>query len=221
LAIAVAAFLLASCSEGDEAPVPERLADGRSVGALPVELERVDASLVLTAVEVVEAGDVPSASDVGACLASRPEHIGQRSPVVVRTAARSESVTVRDAAGRSLAACDGIPERSQGARTVWCGSSYGALFEGRLRDPRLDIGCVRDDGTTVGHLWVEADPKTAYVTVEQDGYVEVYEVAADLPVRVATEDVELDGSRATVEVLEHDVTGALVRRYRLAVGVAG
>ena len=38
----------------------------------------------------------------------------------------------------------------------------------------------------LGFVWVEPEPRAAYVVVEQPGYVEVYAVAGELPVRVAT-----------------------------------
>lgn len=218
---ACAAVVLAGCSTGENSTVPEILADGRPAVELAVELDEVDAPVILTAVEVVEAGRAPQESDIGACLASRPERVARRSPVVARVTTRSASVTARVRSEPALVACDGVPEPGRTDEVDWCGSSYGALFDGRLRDPRLDIGCATEDGAPLGHLWIEPDPRAAFVSVEQDGYVEAYEVAAGLPVRVMTANVELEASRAGVDVWEHDRAGELVRRYRRQAAVAG
>ena len=60
------------------------------------------------------------------------------------------------------------------------------------------------------------------MSVEQPGYVEVYEVAGDLPVRVATIDgVVYERFAATFDVLEHAADGRLLREYRLEAAVAG
>ena len=92
----------------------------------------------------------------------------------------------------------------------------------RLRDPRLSIGCLTEDDDMVGFVWVEPGENTRYVSVEQRDYVEVYEVSSDLPVRVATRDgVQVEGSRATFDLYEHDDDGGLLRRYRLQAAVAG
>ena len=91
---------------------------------------------------------------------------------------------------------------------------------GRLRDPRLNIGCRTEDDEMVGFVWVRARRRARYVSVEQPDYVEVYEVASDLPVRVATRNgVQVEGSRATFDLFEHDANGQLLRRYRLEAAV--
>ncbi len=186
---------------------------------LAIELEDVEAPVVLTASDVVEARAVALGSRAASCLASRPEAIAPRAPVVTRMGVRSESITFRDTAGRSLVACDGVPgDEPEGS---WCGSAHGMLIDGRLSDPRLDLGCTARDGIGIGLLWIEPAPETAYVAVEQDGYVEVYATGGGLPVRIATEDVEVEGSRAFAAVSEHDAAGDVVRRYELDAAVAG
>jgi hypothetical protein len=91
-----------------------------------------------------------------------------------------------------------------------------------LLDPRLDIGCSTDDGTQMGFVWVQPSTDARYVTVEQQGYGEVYEVAGELPVRVATTtDVEVEGSRASFDLSEHGADGRLIRSYTLEARVAG
>jgi hypothetical protein len=74
----------------------------------------------------------------------------------------------------------------------------------------------------VGFAWVQPSPVTSYVAVHQPGYVEVYEVAAGLPVRIATVDgVEYERSRASFQISEHGTDGRLVREYELEAAVAG
>ena len=74
----------------------------------------------------------------------------------------------------------------------------------------------------MGFAWVQPSPTTRYLIVEQLGYDEVYQVVGDLPVRVATASgVQIDGSRATFDLSEHDAGGRLLRKYRLEAAVAG
>jgi hypothetical protein len=73
----------------------------------------------------------------------------------------------------------------------------------------------------LGFAWVQPDPGVRYVGVEQPGYVEVYETARGIPVRVTTSNVEIERSRATFDVSEHASDGRLIRKYRLEANVAG
>lgn len=191
--------------------------DGSRVTRPPVELERVGDRAVLADVRVVRviADDRIAAS----CVRSRAQNAGRTDRAVVRIGVASESVAFRDAAG--LWACD----NSTGVRETgrrWCDGAFAQLRDGRLRDPRLSIGCTTRDGDPIGFAWVEPAARSRYVAVEQEGFVEVHEVAGALPVRVATtRDVDLERARATFDVSEHDRAGRLVRRYRLEAVVAG
>jgi hypothetical protein len=97
------------------------------------------------------------------------------------------------------------------------------LYEGHLRDPRLDIGgCNTADGRPVASAWVEPAPGARYVVVEQPGFAEVYEVAATMPVRIST----ISGLNeaplgASFRVSEHDAQGRLLRSYELEAFPAG
>lgn len=51
--------------------------------------------------------------------------------------------------------------------------------------------------------WIQPDSNSRHVAVEQPSDVEVYKSAGELPVRVTTSDVEIEGSRATFDVSEH------------------
>jgi hypothetical protein len=92
-----------------------------------------------------------------------------------------------------------------------------------LLDPRLDLGgCSTRDGRPIAFVWVETGPRTRYVAVHHSSFVEVYEVALGLPVRVTTtESVDLNGSHASFEVSEHSSSGHLLADYALEARVAG
>ena len=201
---------------GDDA-LPERHLDGSKVGSPAVELEGIGDRAVLAAVRLVRtaAGDRSAVS----CMRTRAQSAGRVGRIVVRIGVASESVTLRDPAG--LWACDS----SAGARESeqrWCDGAFARPRDGRLRDPRLSIGCTTREGDPIGFAWVEPAQRSRYVAVEQDGFVEVHEVAGGLPVRIAsTRDVDVERARATFDVSEHDRAGRLVRRHRLEAVVAG
>jgi len=74
----------------------------------------------------------------------------------------------------------------------------------------------------MGFVWVEPAHEARYVTVQQPGFAEVYEVAGELPVRVATTSgLTADPLGARFDLWEHDATGRLLRRYRLDAVPAG
>ncbi len=192
--------------------------DGSQAPRISVELEGV-ADPVLTRVVVIDAGEIAPGSAIESCVRGRALGARPITSAVERMGVTGESATLRDTSG--LYGCD----NSSGPRESderWCGRAFGNLYGGRLRDPRLDLGCTTMDGRPMGFVWVEPRRETNYVGVEQPGYVEVYEVAGGLPVRVTTvADVEPEGSRASLRISEHDASGGLVRRYVLNTVVAG
>jgi len=192
--------------------------DGSPALEPSVELEAISGALVLTRVRVVDADEIVRGSIAADCLRGRawgPRPVGK---VVERTGVQGASVTLRD--GADLYGCDNTPgPRVEDRR--FCGASSGQLYDGHLRDPRLDIGCSAADGTPMGFAWVEPHTRTRYVTVEQSGYAEVYEVAGSLPVRIATTDVRIEGSSASFHVSEHDARGVMLQQYVLDAVVAG
>lgn len=210
-----------SCSFDDDRRTPERLADGSAVRAVPVELEGVEGSAVLTRVRVVRIPEVARHARAAECLHSRAAGARLWRVAVERVGVSARSLTAQEARGRGLVACDDSPGGRETGRP-WCGGSYGRLYSGRLRDPRLSVLCSTGDRKPLGLLWVEPQPQTTYVAVEQAGFTEVYEVAAGLPVRVAaTAGVDLERSSANLSLSEHDARGRLVRRYELHAAVAG
>ncbi len=105
--------------------------------------------------------------------------------------------------------------------SVGAGPLTGKLNSGRLFDPRLDILCGTED-EPVGFVWVQPAKGSQYVSVEQPGYTEVYEIASGLPVRVATvSGVEYERFRASFDLWEHGSDGRLIRKYTLDAVVAG
>jgi hypothetical protein len=191
--------------------------DGSDATSPPVELEEVDEA-VLTKARVVAPGErtgTASASCLELDWDVRPSGAS-----VERIGVGSESVTFREVDERAIFGCN-HSAGPQDSERRWCGGSYGLLYEGHLRDPRLDILCGTAE-EPVGFVWVTPGPETRYVSVDQPGYAEVYEVTGGLPVRVATVDaVDFGLSSARFDVLEHDASGRLLREYELEAFVAG
>ena len=218
LSLVLIAGVLVSCTGDDDSPM--KLMDGSTPGPLAVELQDVpNQDVVLTSVKVTDFSDIAPDSPIAECFRQSSSPLS--GPVTERVGVVSSSVTVQTKDGRAVDGCDDTSGPREENRT-WCGGAYGQLFQGRLRDPRLNIGCLTEDDEMVGFVWVQPDRRARYVSVEQPEYVEVYEVAGDLPVRVATRSgVQVEGSRATFDLLEHDDNGRLLRGYRLEAAVAG
>jgi len=202
----------AACSTDDVSP--KTLMDGSGASAPPVEIEGVSTPAVLTKVRVVAVAAIEPGSLAAKCLRGRARDAHPTGRVVERIGVASATVTLRDMSG--LHGCDDSPGRREEDRR-WCGSSFGRLYGGHLRDPRLDIaGCSTADGRPMGFAWVEVTRGARYLVVEQPGYAEVYEAAAGLPVRISTTTgVRVEGSRASFDISEHDAHGRLLRRYQL------
>ena len=211
--------LAAGCSGEDS--VPKHLMDDSKAVEPAVELQGITHPALLTAVRTIRADDVEPGSLAAACLRGRGRDTQASGQLVERIGVANESVTFRGPSGRSVSGCDNSPGPREGSRR-WCGGAYGVLYGGRLRDPRLDILCTTGDGRPMGFAWIEPDAKAGYIAVKQPGYTEVYEVAAGLPVRIATTTgVEIEGSHATFDLSQHDSNGRLIRKYRLDARVAG
>ena len=220
MAALVAGSMLVAACDGNDDGAPTTLMNGAKAAELTVDLEDVENPAVLTSVTVRRVEEIEGASAVATCLQQdwddRPY-----GPIVMRVGVSGESVTFRNRSRRGLYGCD----NSQGAREEdlrWCGGAFGHLDRGHLRDPRLDMGaCTTREGGLLGFAWIEPGSGAKYVVVQQPGYAEVYEVGGGLPVRVTTSDVEIEGSRATFELSEHDANGRAIRRYRVDARVAG
>ncbi len=212
-------MLLPGC-DGTGSGAPTALLNGSPAAELSVDLEGVESPPVLTSVTTSGIDEIQTGSATAICL-ERARADRTSGPIVMRVGVSGESVTFRNESQHGLYGCD----NSQGPREAgrqMCGVAFGQLSAGRLRDPRLDLGaCTTEDGANLGFAWIESNPRARYVAVEQDGYVEVYENAGGLPVRVTTSDVEIERSSATFRVSEHTSDGSLIRKYRLEPSVAG
>jgi len=220
LLLVLATLVVAGCS-GDDGGAPTRLMDASPAPNLTVELESVDQPIVSTRVRVVRAAKRRPGTTSAACLRGRNWGIRPEGPSVERLGVYSESVTFLQESRRGVFGCDNSPGGREGNRR-WCGGAYGALYSGHLRDPRLGLLCSSGDGDPMGFVWVEPSPATRYVSVEQPGFTEVYEVAGELPIRIATTSgVNTDPLGATFNLFEHDAAGQLLRRYELDAVPAG
>ena len=197
--------------------------DGSPATAPRAELEGVSEPAVATKVRVRRAETLAADPRAASCFRAHDSAApdGRHGVTVERVGVESSSVTFGSASG--LHGCDSGGEGSPEAGREWCGIAFGVLTRGRLDDPRLDVtGCRTASGAPLGFVWVYAGPRTRYVAVVQEGYAEVYEPAGGVPIRIATTTgVEVDGSRATFRISEHDARGHLLRRYVLDAVPAG
>jgi hypothetical protein len=208
---------IAVCTRDDR--VPERLVDGSRAEVLPIALQDMHDRAILTKAHVVDSTDVEPGSLASDCLRGRARGSNAQGPLVARIGVDTETVTFYDGSG--LRGCDNSTGPREGERR-WCGGAFGLLENDRLSDPRLDIGCTTRDGERVGFIWVEPSSEARYVVAHHPDFAEVYEVAAGLPIRVATTTgVNVEEARAAFELSEHDVHGGLLRRYVIDTMVAG
>jgi hypothetical protein len=140
--------------------------------------------------------------------------------VVERIGVFSESLTFADAPHKTLYACDGGTDAAGERRPPWCGGSAGILHGGRLLDPRLDVLCRTSDGKPLAYAWIEPIEGAHWVGLDQGSYSELYEVAADVPVRVATRS-HIHGSEAEFDVTQYDVHGRELEKVKVEAAVAG
>lgn len=208
---------LAACGAGHEQAA--RLVDGSEAPRLPVALRDLGDGAVVSRVRVRRASELDARGR--ACLDSfRTEfRISPATVVVQRIGAIGASLTVLDAERRVVLGCDRTARAI--ANRPWCARSVGRLFSGRLRDARVDILCRSARGDPVGFGWIEPGRGVNWIVVDQRSGAEVEEVAGQLPVRIATTDVDRATSSATFDVRELDSDGKEVRRYRLRGSVAG
>jgi hypothetical protein len=142
--------------------------------------------------------------------------------VVERIGVFAESLTFRDRGGQHLYSCDGGVDRAGERPGPWCGGSVGRLYDGRLLDPRLDVLCRDQKGQPLAYAWVEPAAGSHWIGVDQGSYMELYEVAGDLPVRIASRrGIDQGASRATFELTQYDVRGRELLEGELEAAVAG
>ena len=142
--------------------------------------------------------------------------------VVERVGVSGESLTFANRDHTGVYACDGGIDPAGERSPPWCGEVFGALANGRLLDPRLDIVCRDRRAAPLAYAFVEPVAGAHWVGVDEGRYVEIYEVLAGLPVRVAgTRQVSVANARATFEVTQYDVHGRELVKGDLEAAVAG
>ena len=142
--------------------------------------------------------------------------------VVERIGVSGESLTVANQSGSGVYGCDGGIDPAGEHRSPWCGEVFGRLVAGRLLDPRLDVACLDRRRRRLAYAFVEPVAGAHWIGVDQGRYVEIYEVLAGLPVRVATtRDVETRRARASFEIIQYDLAGHELVRGRLEAAIAG
>jgi len=211
-------FGVSSCG-GHGSP---QLLDGREPPPLPAALADLDGA----AMTIVEVRAVSGGGDRrGRSCERRVEQAKSRSPIVERMAPVGASITFRAESG-GVVACDEIagtlsasnnPESS----TPWCGGSYGRLYDGVLRDPRLDLCWPADGGPLTAFAWINPRPGVRWIVIRDGETRHVYEVAAGLPVRVARKLKATVAESASFDVEEYASDGTRLRSYTLDTKVAG
>ena len=207
--------LVGGCRAGTPS-APSKLIDGSPARPPPVILEGVEDPSVATLVRITQADAVVRMSYAGSCIDALGEAAGA---VVERVGVSGRSVTFLGPGRRTAHACDA----STGGRRddMWCGHAFAQVDSGRPRDPRLSLTCRAGTGDPVGFAWIQPGAGTTYVVVQGSGYAEAYVAAADAPVRVTTEEIDVEWSRAVFSVSEHAKSGRLLRSYELEARVAG
>lgn len=134
-----------------------------------------------------------------------------------RVGVSGRDITFRGS-GTTIEACDRSPH-ARAVRGLWCGGAGWTLQSGKVSDPRLDICTDRHGRGVVAFAWINAVPHAKWIVVDQPGLREVYPVAANLPVRVAT--VSGIGSPTTFHTAQYDARGVLLARRTVKAVVAG
>jgi hypothetical protein len=209
LVVAVFALVVTGCGSDER---PDRLLYGQPAA----QFTPVKGS-------VIAVGRVLRGTTLGQrFLLCRPVSVERDALVVERTGVFGESLTFMDRDRRTVHACDGGVDPAGERRPPWCSGSAGRRYEGRLLDPRLDLGCRDGRGRPLAYAWVEPVTGAHWIGVDQGGYTEVYEVLAGLPVRVATaRNIDLARSRAVFEVSQYGVGGRELIRGPVEAAVAG
>ncbi len=209
-ALSLLVFAAASCSSGGGRP--EHLLDGR-----PTREFRPVRDSVIAATRVLERSDAPDCLD-----GIDRETVAPNAIAVERIGVDGRSITFASRDGRRVYACDGGIDPAGERAPPWCGAVVGERERGRLLDPRLDVVCLDRSHHALAYVFVEPVARAHWIGVQQDGYVELYEVAGGLPVRVeTTRAVDLEAARAVFELRQYDAEGHELVRETLGAAVAG
>jgi hypothetical protein len=172
---------------------------------------------------VVGAARVLERADVDDCLSGVDRATVPADTLVVeRIGVDSRSLTFANREQTRVYACDGGIDAAGERAPPWCAAVFGELVEGRLLDPRLDVVCRDRARRPLAYAFVDPVAGAHWIGIQQKGYVELYEVLAGLPVRVAgTRGVDAENARATFEVAQYDDEGHELVHGTLEAAVAG
>src|SRR5437879_4276608 len=123
-------FVAAACDRGGR---PRHLLYGQPAA----EFRPVPGS-VMSETRVVRRATLGRRLD-GCLFRSDRGSVATNTNVVERVGVDDESLTFRNRNGTGVYACDGGIDAAGEHRPPWCGEAFGALADGRLLDPRLDV----------------------------------------------------------------------------------
>lgn len=212
-ALVLVVSVAAACDGGGR---PKHLLDGGSVA----QFRPVPGSVV-TRGRVLRRSMLDRRLD--ACLGrGNSDTIAPDAVVVERVGVDGESLTFATRDRTGVYACDGGVDPAGERHLPWCGMVFGERSDGRLLDPRLDVGCRDRRGRPIGYAFAEPVRAARWIGVVQRRYIELYEVLAGLPVRIASRrGVEPAEARATFDVRQYDAHGRELIRAELEAKVAG
>lgn len=211
--IVVAALGVIAAACGARHGPPARLLDGSPAARFdPV------GNSVIARSRVVQLGD--RAAD---CLSAADRaNVAADSSAVERVGVDSESLTFAGRDGAVVYACDGGVDPAGERKAPWCRAVVGELDHGHVLDPRLDVICRDRRRRPLAYAFVEPAPGARWIGVRQDGYVELFEVLGDLPVRIATtRGIDADNARTMFALTQYDADGGELVHGEMEASVAG
>lgn len=205
------ALSVAGCGGGGGRPA--RLLDGRAAA----QFAPVDGSVIASGRVL----DLDGRAD--GCLAAPDRaNVAADAKVVERIGIDGESLTFASRDGSVVYACDGGIDPAGERDLPWCHAVVGELDGEHVLDPRLDVICRDRRRRPLAYAFVDPVPGARWIGVRQNGYVEIYEVLANLPVRVATtRGIDVANDTAAFAVTQYDAEGRELVHAELEAAVAG
>jgi hypothetical protein len=209
--VVVVALLAAGCGDRDRRPT--HLLDGSPAARFaPVP------GSVITSARLVQLGD-----RADECLSETDRaNVAADTPAVERIGVDGASLTFASRDHALLYACDGGIDAAGERPARWCRTVVAAVEDEQLFDPRLDVICRDRELRPLAYAFVEPVAAARWIGVREDGYVELYEVLGDLPVRVATtHGIDAADARATFELTQYTADGRQLVSGEMEAAVAG
>jgi hypothetical protein len=196
-----------------------RLADGTVPRTLPDRVRSAARGATFTRLRVLRrtAADGLGFAD---CRRRAGVAVPAGAVVVERVTSTGISFTTRVPPG--LFGCDVRPGAHPGRATRACAMTTGRFERGHLLDPRLTIACGFGRKQKLAFAWVQPRARTRWLLVHDGRRREVYDVADDLPVRIAiSEHVSERDATASADVDELSAAGVRIAREHLLLRLAG